>query len=120
MRTKNIYAPHVQVEPRKLCAKTPFLARFGVRIVSRISIVCALCACAKPAPKPADEPFRRIQRHEADIALGTEKLRDGATCEVATSAAEEQVCSATDGICKIAQDLGEADADARCTQASDA
>jgi hypothetical protein len=67
-----------------------------------------------------EEPFRRIQRYEASIALGNEELRSPPSCEAAQRTAEERVCTPSEQLCRLADELGGADESARCTQAKDA
>ena len=120
MSPKNIYAPGVQRKRRQLCANTPILTRTGVRFVSQVCVLCAASACAKQAQTPSEEPFHRIQEHEASIALGNEELRATTECEAARAAAEQRVCGSSEALCLIARDLNERDAQSRCLLANDA
>jgi len=88
-----------------------------------ISSACGLfsgCGASGPDTQPAThDDFRAIQRHEAAIDARLPVATDpGSPCEAALDAAED-VCSAADGICRIADETADLDAIDRCDAAMD-
>jgi hypothetical protein len=76
--------------------------------------------CGGAPAREANEGFRRIQKHEAELELGARKLRDADACAESQVVAEREVCAPAAALCSVADELGDADARARCGAADDA
>lgn len=77
--------------------------------------VAAGWACGGPTQLDPDEGFRRIQVHEATIENSEAEAR--ACPPNATCPARERICAAADGVCGLAEELDDRDAQTRCDRA---
>lgn len=88
------------------------------------SLVClvlliTMSACAKRKTLPSDELFRRIQQHEAQIAVGEAEVRAADSCKQAHGPAERAVCDESQALCKLTLKSEQLDAVRRCVIATD-
>jgi hypothetical protein len=82
-------------------------------------LLITLSACVKRKTLPNDELFRRVQEHEARIAVGEAEVRAADHCKEAHEPAERGVCDESKALCKLTVRSQELDAVRRCVIASD-
>ena len=116
----NKYVSSVQLHAAGQCEPPLVDGRRVAALVSKVCLGLSLVACAGTAPTGAKDPFRAIQREEHQVALGQATLARTSDCQASRTAAEDEVCAASARLCKLANDLDDADAAARCARASDA
>ena len=78
-----------------------------------------MVACGGSPGLSADKGFRRIQQHEAALAVASAALAAATDCsEVRVRA--ERMCSESEALCQVARELHDNDARARCVNSAEA
>jgi len=84
-----------------------------------VQVALLLAGCGRSPGLSADEGFRRIQEHEASLAEASASLEAATDCgEVRVRA--ERVCSESEALCQVAEELRDGDARARCMISAEA
>ena len=106
------YASCVQGHQASRCGSTRHSLTY-------LQVVLLLAGCGRSPGLSADEGFRRIQEHEASLAEASAELETAADCGEARLRAE-RVCTESDALCRVAEELSDDDARARCSSSVEA